>query len=72
MQPNHPDDAQPWRDEDEALETPQRYWTTRRIVLILIALLILISLLAEYAAPLMEALTQPTPLPPFVPNAPLV
>lgn len=67
-----PGDEQPWRDEDDAPAVPERYWTARRILLILIALLILLSLLAEYAVPIIQTLSQPTPLPPFIPDAPRV
>lgn len=74
MRPHDPShDPQDWRDEgDDAPETPERYWTARRILLILIALLILISLLAEFVAPILQSLAQPTPLPPFIPDAPRV
>jgi hypothetical protein len=58
------DDQQRWRDEDDAPDAPERCWTARRILL-----LILVSLLAEYAVPILQSLQQPTPLPPFMPDS---
>lgn len=63
------DDQQLWRDEDDAPDAPNRYWTARRILLVIIALIILISLLAEYVVPILQSSTQPTPLPPHMPDS---
>jgi Ca2+/H+ antiporter len=65
-------DTPDWEDEDDVSESPERFWTTRRIVLLIIALILILSLLAEYVAPIVETFSQPTPLPLFNPDAPRV
>ncbi len=53
---------------DEPEDQPQRVWTAKRVIYLLIALLLLLAFLLYELAPVLDALFNPPPPPAIVPG----
>ncbi len=68
---DHPDDNEPLviytvaQSSDEAEETP--YWTLRRVIYLIVAIILIIALLATLVYPLLWQIANPPPPPPTPP-----
>jgi hypothetical protein len=61
LAPNFADDPA----DDESDDTPQPFWTRRRVLYLILALIIVITLLAESFSGFFQPPTPPPPLPPM-------